>query len=717
MFSPTLQSMPIAPAFAAGIAMLGVATLIAMFRQRRHTVARSAALTNARYREMAEAMPHIVWTARPDGTVDYYNRHWCEYTGISSDATLGAPWGTGLHPEELKVARERWANALAEGTPFEVDDRIRRATDGELRWHFVRAVPVRDDDGRITAWFGTCNDIHERKRAQAILLDQQVTLEHRIVVREAEAERATALYQLLAENATDMVSMHVPTGVFDYATPSWTEYVGTDVLGLAPLDFCHPDDVELLMTNYKLGFSSTGLITTVWRCRRPDGSYGSLETHTRAVHDPVTKRVATFVCATHDVSERVRREQEFELLHGIVLEVSSAATLDDAIDVTLRQLCTATGWSYGEAWIPSTDGARLERSSTWYALDGTDVTLLATQCEGLSVQRDEGITGLAWASGEVIWARDIATDPRTRDVAPASAVGFTAGIAVPVTTEGVVVAVLVFMMPAPSPGDASRIAFVSVVAERLSALVARKRDEAALRESEEKYRQLVEQAADAILLIDADGRCAEANTRAGLLLGRSPFELIGRPLSSFMSSDLAGQEPMPTVRGTEVLTAEGWVRHADGTSVPVEASAARLPDQRTQIIARDISSRKELERLKDEFLSVVSHELRTPLTSIRGSLGLLASGTLTSTPAKGQRMLDVAVANTDRLIRLINDILDVERISSGAVPMEPDWCDGSELARSVADALRPMADRAGIALRVKEARRACGRIRIASRRR
>src|SRR5258708_14722723 len=82
---------------------------------------------------------------------------------------------------------------------------------------------------------------------------------------------------------------------------------------------------------------------------------------------------------------------------------------------------------------------------------------------------------------------------------------------------------------------------------------------------------------------------------------------------------------------------------------------------------RDVTERRAIDRMKDEFVSTVSHELRTPLTSLRGALGLLSSGMLGSVAAKGQRMLEIAVVNTDRLVRLINDILDLERMESGRI--------------------------------------------------
>jgi len=117
-------------------------------------------------------------------------------------------------------------------------------------------------------------------------------------------------------------------------------------------------------------------------------------------------------------------------------------------------------------------------------------------------------------------------------------------------------------------------------------------------------------------------------------------------------------------------------------------------------IQADITDRRAVERMKDEFISVVSHELRTPLTSIRGALGLLASGLLNTQPERGQRMLEIAVTNTDRLVRLVNDILDIERIESGKVTMTKETCDAANLMLQAADAMRAMVEKAGVTFSV-----------------
>jgi len=108
--------------------------------------------------------------------------------------------------------------------------------------------------------------------------------------------------------------------------------------------------------------------------------------------------------------------------------------------------------------------------------------------------------------------------------------------------------------------------------------------------------------------------------------------------------------------------------------------------------SQQLTERSQLDTLKDEFISTVSHELRTPLTSIRGALGLLSSGVIGDVDAKAQNLLRIAVTNTDRLIRLINDILDIERMESGRAPLQIRRCSLRELCKQAIETMKPMAD-------------------------
>ena len=121
--------------------------------------------TGQQFRELADSMPQLVWTARPDGTVDFYNQRAREYDGISRDAESGWRWAPVLHPEDLQRTEEAFADALRTGETYQAEHRVRMA-DGRFRWHLSRGVPGRDGDGRIIRWYGTATDIHEQKTAE-----------------------------------------------------------------------------------------------------------------------------------------------------------------------------------------------------------------------------------------------------------------------------------------------------------------------------------------------------------------------------------------------------------------------------------------------------------------------------------------------------------------------------------------------------------------------
>lgn len=115
------------------------------------------------YGSLAELMPQIVWTADAEGSFDYYNRHWYEYTGQTLEQTLGWGWQPVLHPDDAPRCLRRWARSVKTGEDYEIEYRFRRASDGSYRWHLGRAVPVRDSSGQILKWIGTSTDIHDHK--------------------------------------------------------------------------------------------------------------------------------------------------------------------------------------------------------------------------------------------------------------------------------------------------------------------------------------------------------------------------------------------------------------------------------------------------------------------------------------------------------------------------------------------------------------------------
>ncbi len=115
-----------------------------------------------RFRTLADTMPQMVWSTRPDGFHDYYNRRWYEFTGAPEGSTDGEGWNDMFHPDDQARARAVWQHSLETGEPYQIEYRLKHHA-GEYRWILGLALPIRDTAGQIVRWFGTCTDIHETK--------------------------------------------------------------------------------------------------------------------------------------------------------------------------------------------------------------------------------------------------------------------------------------------------------------------------------------------------------------------------------------------------------------------------------------------------------------------------------------------------------------------------------------------------------------------------
>lgn len=145
-------------------ALLGAVLVFRDVTQRQHTE-KQLRRSERQFRQLADAMPQIVWTAGPDGDIDYMNRQWTEFTGLPP--TLGNPnWSSVLHSDDAQRAKARWAVSVRSGAPFEMQIRLLERQQQTYRWHLIRTVAAHDDAGRIVRWFGTGTDIHEQKRAE-----------------------------------------------------------------------------------------------------------------------------------------------------------------------------------------------------------------------------------------------------------------------------------------------------------------------------------------------------------------------------------------------------------------------------------------------------------------------------------------------------------------------------------------------------------------------
>ncbi|MEL6128775.1 MAG: ATP-binding protein [Cyanobacteria bacterium J06628_4] len=230
----------------------------------------------------------------------------------------------------------------------------------------------------------------------------------------------------------------------------------------------------------------------------------------------------------------------------------------------------------------------------------------------------------------------------------------------------------------------------------------RKQVELALRKSEEQIRLITNNLPVLIAYVDAQ-QCYRFNNQAySHWLGQDPAQLYGTSIKTVAGAERY-EQMQPHIKAAlagEQVTYESDLIFKDGRCHSVSVSyiphLEMVEPGQTTIsgffaLTTDISERKAIERMKDEFIAVVSHELRTPLTSLHGSLKLIATGRLGHLSDEGQQMLTVADESTDRLVRLVNNVLDLQRIESGEVTMEACTCDTTDLVEQAVDAMQTIA--------------------------
>jgi PAS domain S-box-containing protein len=210
-------------------------------------------------------------------------------------------------------------------------------------------------------------------------------------------------------------------------------------------------------------------------------------------------------------------------------------------------------------------------------------------------------------------------------------------------------------------------------------------------------------AEDAIISIDEQQHITLFNQGAEKIFGYTAQDVLGKPLNLLLPKRFAqvhhqhvqNFHHVPEQAKRMGERREIYGLRQDGSEFPCEASISKLSIGGKVIFTvflQDVTERKHIERIKNEFVGVVSHELRTPLTSLRGSLGLLATGVYDRNPDKSKRMLQVAAESADRLYRLVSDILDLERLESGRVTLVKSACEVNTLLAKMVEAIQPLVE-------------------------
>lgn len=312
-----------------------------------------------KFRILADTMPQMVWSTRPDGFHDYYNARWYEFTGVPAGSTDGEGWNGMFHPEDQERAWSIWRHSLETGEPYEIEYRLRNAN-GEYRWTLGRALPIRDKNGVITRWFGTCTDIHDHKMmlAQREIIAQE--LSHRIKnifsVVNGLISFSTRHHPELAEAAEDLRNRILALGrAHDFVRPhseaSRPESRPNSLSGM----------LSSLLTAYEERVSITGDEIII-----DDHSATPLAL---TFHELATNAAKYGALAIPEGSVSIRCEQEGDAVHIVWVERGGAAVeepKDFGFGSKLIELSVARqmGGVMDRAWSPQGLEVRLKIPSS-----------------------------------------------------------------------------------------------------------------------------------------------------------------------------------------------------------------------------------------------------------------------------------------------------------------------------------------------------------------
>jgi two-component system sensor histidine kinase/response regulator len=248
-----------------------------------------------RWRSLTEALPQLVWSATPNGAADYFSTQWTQYTGVSESDLLGWRWLEMLHPDDREPTRRLRTDSLAGRGPYDVEYRIRRA-DGVYRWFKTRGVPIRDSEGNIVKWIGTCTDITDLREIEEAL--------------RASEER----FRLLAQSIPQKIFTANAKGNVDYFNQPWMEFTGLSfdqIKGWGWLQFIHPDDVEENVRRWQHSIDTGEPFQWEHRFRRADGVYRWHLSRALAMRD-AEGRVVMWFGSNTDIDDQKRAAESFK---------------------------------------------------------------------------------------------------------------------------------------------------------------------------------------------------------------------------------------------------------------------------------------------------------------------------------------------------------------------------------------------------------------------
>ncbi|MBL3655266.1 PAS domain-containing protein [Fulvivirga sediminis] len=568
------------------------------------------------FRTYAEAMPHMAFVANAKGDIIYYNKRWYDYIeGLEGTEGWGWKDKSIHHPDDLARTIESWGKSLESGESYEIEYRLRRF-DGEYRWHLGRAEPIRNKNGEIELWLGSNTDIHNQKQTEEEL---RISQERFNLMTQATND---IVYDFDVKKRSFWWNDNLVT-IFGYPT----QELGRDVDWWT--NRIHPDDIPRVNKLIKSVLKGSQVSWAAeYRFKSGDGAYTDVLNRGyvwREDGKPV-RIIGTMI----DITPRKQIEK--------ALQESEARFRALADNISqLAWMADANGnihW-YNKRWYDYT-GYGLEEMKGWGWKKVHHPDYVNAVVEKISI---------CFKNGQV-WEDTFPLRNRNGNYR------WFLSRAIPIRDENGLIT--------------QWFGTNTDITEQLGI-------EEALRKSEEFNRRILESTPDGIKTLDLDGRLLSINKQGLKMLEIDDFtQLKGHEWFELWSGKYK-KEAINCFRKAK----NGELGHFEGTKPTLRGKqkwwdvlVAPIYDGQGNVdrvieVSRDITELKEVNRQKDEFLSIASHELKTPVTSIKGSIQIIERLLEDQNYELIGKFVTKAELHVDKLLSLIHDLLDVSKIQSG----------------------------------------------------
>jgi len=317
-----------------------------------------------RLRLVIDTIPQQIWSSPPDGSLDFFNAQWLSFKGFSQEEVQGQGWQRMLHPDDRERVVRAWRESVANGTPYEQEERHRGA-DGQYRWFLARGVPLRDAEGRVIRWYGTNTDIDDRKEAEGRL-------------------------RLVIDTLPALVWSKLPDGSADFLNQRFREYTGLSVeegLGWGWMNAFHPEDRA--EEEWRAAFAAGEPFEQEARLRRADGVYRWFMLRAAPLRDE-RGNVVKWYGTTTDIEDRRRAEEALQEAQDKLAHVTRAVAMGELaaaiaheVNQPLTAIVTNANFSLRELKGSTANLDELRTAITEIVNDATRASAVISRIRGL----------------------------------------------------------------------------------------------------------------------------------------------------------------------------------------------------------------------------------------------------------------------------------------------------------------------------------------------